>query len=100
MAKKGITKQLKQPENYLRNQNAPVESLSAEDLEGMEGVVKINYPKGKLEEEIDVVSFLAETNIFPSKGEARKMVQGGGVSLNRRKVESIELRVVKFNIAS
>jgi len=40
-----------------------------------------------------VVSFLAETNIFPSKGEARKMVQGGGVSINRKKVEDIGLKV-------
>lgn len=27
-----------------------------------------------------------KTRIFPSKGECRKMVQGGGVSLNKEKV--------------
>ena len=27
-----------------------------------------------------------QTQIFPSKGECRKMVQGGGVSLNKEKV--------------
>ncbi|MBD0288382.1 MAG: tyrosine--tRNA ligase, partial [Flavisolibacter sp.] len=26
--------------------------------------------------------------IFPSKGEARKMIQNGGVSINRNKVDS------------
>jgi tyrosyl-tRNA synthetase len=35
---------------------------------------------------IDVVSFLVETAIFPSKGEARKMIQGGGISVNKEKV--------------
>ena len=40
-----------------------------------------------------MVSFLAETNIFPSKGEARKMIQGGGVIINRKKVESIDVIV-------
>lgn len=75
------------------DQNASAESLSAEDLEGMEGVVKINFSKDKIAEGIDVVSFLAETAVFPSKGEARKMVQGGGVSVNRKKVEGIELKV-------
>jgi tyrosyl-tRNA synthetase len=30
---------------------------------------------------------MAETGIFPSKGEARKMVQNGGVSINRKKIE-------------
>ena len=37
-----------------------------------------------------LVSFLADTKIFPSKGEARKMVQGGGVSINKIKVEDVE----------
>ncbi|MFN5134061.1 MAG: S4 domain-containing protein, partial [Chitinophagaceae bacterium] len=37
--------------------------------------------------------FLAETGIFPSKGEARKMIQGGGVSINRKKVEAIDMQI-------
>ncbi|WP_243751785.1 tyrosine--tRNA ligase [Niastella caeni] len=66
---------------------APAESLSLEDLESMDGVTKFDYELSKVQTGVDVVTFLAETNIFPSKGEARKMVQGGGVSINRRKVE-------------
>ncbi|MGN6292699.1 MAG: tyrosine--tRNA ligase [Chitinophagaceae bacterium] len=72
------------------NAQAPAESLSMEDLEGMEGVVNTDFPKEKIAAGIDVVSFLAETGIFPSKGEARKTVQGGGVSINRKKVEGIQ----------
>jgi tyrosyl-tRNA synthetase len=56
----------------------------------MEGVVKINFPIEKIAAGIDMVTFLAETNIFPSKGEARKMVQGGGVSINRNKIDNIQ----------
>ncbi len=78
-------------EKIFANQNASAESLSEQDLEEMEGVVKIDFSKEKTDAGIDVVSFLAETNIFPSKGEARKMIQGGGVSINRKKVEGIEL---------
>jgi tyrosyl-tRNA synthetase len=59
----------------------------------MEGVIKIDFPKNRIAEGIDVVSFLADTSIFPSKGEARKLVQGGGVSINRQKVEGIELKI-------
>lgn len=80
------------------NQNAPAESLSIEDLEGMEGVVKIDFAKEKIEAGIDVVSFLAETGIFPSKGEARKTVQGGGVSINRKKVEGTDLKIDKSHL--
>jgi tyrosyl-tRNA synthetase len=35
---------------------------------------------------IDTVSLLSETGIFESKGAARKMIQNGGVSINRSKV--------------
>jgi tyrosyl-tRNA synthetase len=34
-----------------------------------------------------------KSSIFPSKGECRKMIQGGGVSLNKEKVSDIQ-RVV------
>ena len=80
-------------EKLFANQSASAESLSIEDLEDMEGVVKIDFAKEKIDTGIDVVSFLADTTIFPSKGEARKTVQGGGVSINRKKVEGIELKV-------
>ena len=75
------------------NQNAPAESLSIEDLEGMEGVIKFEFPAQKINEGIDIVSFLAETTIFPSKGEARKNVQGGGISINRNKITDITLKI-------
>ena len=72
------------------NQNAPAESLSEEDLNGMEGIVKIDFDAKKIDAGVDIVSFLSETGILPSKGEARKMVQGGGISINRKKVEAID----------
>jgi len=80
-------------EKLFVNKTAPAESLSAEDLEGMDGIIKIDFAKDKIAAGIDVVSFLADTTIFPSKGEARKTVQGGGVSINRKKVENIQLTI-------
>lgn len=71
------------------NQTADASSLSIDDLEQMEGVSKFNYELAKFKEGIDVVSFLAETGIFQSKGAARKEVQGGGISINRIKVSDI-----------
>jgi tyrosyl-tRNA synthetase len=80
-------------EKLFADQTAPAESLSIEDLESMEGIVKSDFTKAKIEAGIDVVSLLADTGIFTSKGEARKMVQGGGVSINRRKVDSVQFTV-------
>ncbi|MBS1608491.1 MAG: tyrosine--tRNA ligase [Bacteroidetes bacterium] len=75
------------------NQNAPAESLSVEDLEGMEGVIKFDFPAQKIKDGIDIVSFLAETTIFPSKGESRKMILGGGVSINRIKTTDVSRKI-------
>ncbi|RBL88277.1 tyrosine--tRNA ligase [Chitinophaga flava] len=67
-------------------------ALSEEDLvEVMAGVPQHEIPKADLEAGKDIVSFLAETGIFPSKGEARKTVQGGGVSVNKIKVPGIDM---------
>lgn len=86
-------KAIETTEKLFADQTAPAESLTEQDLEGMDGIVKIDVAKDKIDTGIDVVSFLAETAIFPSKGEARKMVQGGGVSINRKKVDGIELKI-------
>ncbi len=91
--KEALTEAVATTEKLFANQTAPAESLSINDLEGMEGVMKFDFSKEKLVQGIDVVSFLAETNILPSKGEARKMVQGGGVSINRRKIESVDYKI-------
>ncbi|MEP6747347.1 MAG: tyrosine--tRNA ligase [Bacteroidota bacterium] len=86
-------KAIETTEKLFANQTAPAESLSQEDLENMEGVVKFNFAADKINTGMDIVSFLAETNIFPSKGEARKMVQAGGVSINRNKIDAISFIV-------
>lgn len=70
------------------NQAAPVEAMSIEDLEGLDGVVKFDYAANKIKTGTDVITFLAECGIFASKGEARRMVQSGGVSINRSKVDN------------
>ncbi|MDE7109883.1 MAG: tyrosine--tRNA ligase [Muribaculaceae bacterium] len=56
-------------------------------LEVFEGVPTFKVEKSELEQGIALLDLLAaKTAVFPSKGEARKMVQQGGVSLNKRKV--------------
>jgi tyrosyl-tRNA synthetase len=71
-------------------QGSSVESLSESDLQALEGIVRIEYPKAQLEAGADVIAFLADTLIFPSKGEARKMIANGGVSINRKKVDGAQ----------
>ncbi len=47
----------------------------------------------------NIVDFLAvTTSIFPSKGEARKLVQGNGVSINKDKISDISYVISENNI--
>jgi len=78
-------------EKLFTHQNEPAESLSTEDLETMEGVIKFDFNADKINHGVDIVSFLAESHIFSSKGEARKMIQNGGVSINRKKIEDTQM---------
>lgn len=63
-------------------------SLSKEDvLEVFEGLPQFTVSRNELAVGINATDLLAEkTSVFPSKGEARKMISGGGVSLNKEKI--------------
>ncbi|WKK57567.1 tyrosine--tRNA ligase [Sphingobacterium sp. BN32] len=68
-------------------------------LEVFDGVPQFDLAKDKLAAGINVLDLLAvDTAVFPSKGEARKMLQGGGVSLNREKLTDIEQVVNESNL--
>ena len=56
-------------------------------LDLFDGVPRFNISREELEAGIPALDFLSvKTSAFPSKGEARKMVQGGGVSINKAKL--------------
>lgn len=74
--------------------------LSENDfLSVFSGVPQFQIQKSELEKGINIIELVA-TNcaIFPSKGEARKMLQGGGVLLNKNKVEDAEFIVATSNL--
>ena len=67
-------------------------------LQVMEGVPTVNINISQLSEGYDLVSLLADTKIFPSKGEARKMWQSGGISINKEKVDTQFTQVTKAQL--
>ena len=75
-----------------KDTNAALAQLNEKSLlEIMDGVPQVTFAKQSLESGVDLIQFLADTQIFPSKGEARKMLQGGGISINKVKVEGTEV---------
>jgi len=62
-----------------------------------DGVPMFDIPAAGLPQ--NIVELLAvTTQVFPSKGECRKMIQGGGVSLNKEKIGDAEMTVTTENL--
>jgi tyrosyl-tRNA synthetase len=68
-----------------------LQSLNEETLLAVfEGVPQTTISKSAFETYANVTDLLSVTTnglVFPSKGEARKMIQAGGVSINKTKLE-------------
>jgi tyrosyl-tRNA synthetase len=63
-------------------------------LSVFEGVPQFELPSSDLDE--DVLELLAvATGVFSSKGEARRMISGGGVSINKQKLSGPEQRITR-----
>lgn len=69
-------------------------------LDVFEGIQHFQISKAELASAtLDITVLLAEkTGVFPSKGEARKMIMGGGVSLNREKITDAAMMVSSANL--
>jgi len=80
------------------NTKAPIDALSVEDLESIEGIVRTDYAADKINAGVDILSFLTENAVFESKGAARKMLQNGGVSINREKITDLQMMVEKKHL--
>ncbi len=75
--------------------NATAEALHNLDeatlLQVFEGVPQFEISRADLEAGIPILNLLTEhTTIFPSRGEARKMIQGNGLSINKEKQTDFE----------
>src|ERR1035437_896871 len=57
-------------------------------LSVFEGVPQFGITKSELEQGVNIIDLLAEkSSVFPSKGEARRTIVGGGVAVNKVKIE-------------
>lgn len=75
--------------------NSTADDLKALDAETLlqvfEGVPQYEISKNNLADGIQAIELLTQTAaVFPSKGEMKKLVQSGGVMINKNKLESAE----------
>ena len=96
----------KEYENAMKASQMLFGKATAEDLRSLDektflavfdGVPTFDVERAKLP--VGLLDFLAvETQVFPSKGEARKMIQGNGFSLNKEKVTDIAREITEADI--
>ncbi len=68
-------------------------------LSVFEGVPTFDVKKDIIINKISFSSLCTEhSNIFPSKGDLKRMVQGGGVSLNKEKIDDPEIKIGQVNL--
>ena len=91
-------KALETTQKLFSNTSAPADTLSENELESIEGIIRQDYPVQKINEGIDIVNLLSETGVFKSKGEAKKMIQNGGVSVNRAKINDLRHIINSSNL--
>lgn len=84
-------KAIETTEKLFNNQNAATEDLSENELIEIEGITKISILKNDFNTGIDLASMLTLAGIFLSKGEAKKMIVAGGISINRKKEDDPKL---------
>ena len=83
--------------------NGSLEFLASLDhdavLDVFDGVPQFTVRKTELEAGVNILDLLAvKTQVFASKGEAKKMLTGGGVSLNKVKLGDIEQTVTAVDL--
>ena len=76
--------------------NATSEALKKLDektfLQVFDGVTTFDVARERLP--LNIIDLLAvESQVFPSKGECRKMIQAGGVSINKDKVTDVNAEI-------
>ena len=68
-------------------------------LSVFEGVPVYSLEKDKFNSGIGILDLLAEeTDVFPSKGELRRLIKGGGVSVNKEKITDAEMTLKSTNL--
>lgn len=91
----GLQNALDTTAKFFGRHHTNADDLSEADLQNMQGIIKSSFSMERVISGTDLVTVLTETNIFPSRGEARKMIMNGGLSINYNKIED-----AAFNVSS
>ena len=68
-------------------------------LSVFEGVPMFDVNRGIIDNRVSIADLCAgHTQIFASKGELRRLVQGGGLSINKEKIDNPDMKLGKYSL--
>lgn len=67
-------------------------------LSVFDGCPKFEIEKEKLDEGIDFVDMAVEAKFFKSKGDLRKLINSGGISINKEKLNAVNKKLTKADL--
>ena len=67
--------------------------LFEDNTDGLDGLPTIEIDRAEIGEGISILDLLRRANLVMSKGEARRLIRGGGARLNDNRVRDVELMV-------
>lgn len=65
-----------------------------------ENMPTVSFPKAEVAQGVQILDLMARTGLIPSKGEGKRLIQQGGLTLNNEKVESFERVVTEADFES
>jgi tyrosyl-tRNA synthetase len=80
------------------NKHLTIDSVTEMVLMDMKDIPRATFPISRLENGMDVVSLLFEGGIFKSKGESKRSILSGGVSINMKRVTDVDMKIEKSGL--
>lgn len=96
-------------ETALQNAIKASDAMFGGDLRGLDDatleevfceVPSADLPRPILSQERSLVDVMVEAGVFKSKGEARRLIESGGVYVNNERVDSIEAKLTENSLCS
>jgi tyrosyl-tRNA synthetase len=73
--------------------------IASLQVAGEDIIPATTMPKGALEAGVDLIQLLVDAGLAPSKGEAKRLVQQGGISVNGRRIDAGPCRLTLADLA-
>jgi len=81
-----LEKAIEKTSLLFNKESSTVASLQEDELDQMDGKIVFEIESQDLKNGRDILSILVDNKIFSSKGEARRMIQNGGLSVNSKRI--------------